>query len=96
MAAFKLSEEAEGDLERIYEYGVIYFGLDQADRYYDGLVEHFYKLAEIPYLWQAVDSIRSGYRRSVYGNDSVYYRINGGAVEIMRVLGSQDAKNSLE
>ncbi len=56
----------------------------------------FLKLAENPYLWQAVDSIRIGYRRSVYVSDSIYYRIDGNTVEIMRILGSQDAKKELE
>ncbi len=88
MATFKLNEEAEDDLERLYEHGILSFSLAQADRYYDGLIEHFYKLAENPYLWQTVDSIRVGYR---YVSDSIYYRIVGDTVEIMRILGSQDA-----
>ncbi len=96
MATFKLNEEAEDDLERLYEHGILSFGLAQADRYYDGLIEHFYKLAENPYLWQTVDSIRVGYRRSVYVSESIYYRIDGDNVEIMRILGSQDAKKELE
>jgi toxin ParE1/3/4 len=96
MATFKLNEEAEDDLERLYERGILSFGLTQADRYYDGLIEHFYKLTENPYLWQAVDSIRIGYHRSVYVSNSIYYRIDGDTVEIMRILGSQDAKKELE
>jgi len=93
MATFKLNEEAEEDLERLYEYGILSFGLTQADRYYDGLIEHFYKLSENPYLWQAVDSIRIGYRRSVYIIHSIYFRIDGDTIEIMRILGSQDITN---
>jgi len=93
MATFKLNEEAEEDLERLYEYGILSFGLAQADRYYDGLIEHFYKLSENPYLWQAVDSIRIGYRRSVYIIHSIYFRIDGDTIEIMRILGSQDITN---
>lgn len=96
MASFKLNKEAEDDLECLYEHGILSFGLSQADQYYDGLIEHFYKLTENPYLWQAVDSIRIGYRRSIYVSNSIYYRIDGDAVEIMRILGSQDAKKELE
>ncbi len=96
MVTFRLNEEAEKDLERLYEHGILSFGLSQADRYYDGLIEHFHKLSENPYLWQAIDSIRLGYRRSVYGSDSVYYRITGNTVEIMRILGSQNVKKELE
>ena len=37
-----------------------------------------------------VDEIREGYRRSVCGVDSIYYRVEGGIVEIMAILGQQD------
>ena len=89
MAVYKLNEEAEEDLERLYEHGVIFFGLDQADRYYDGLIERFCELSDNPRLWQAVDYIRTGYRRSVYASHSIYYRIDDDTVEIMRILGKQ-------
>jgi len=62
MVNYKLNEEADKDLDRLYEYGVLSFGLDQADRYYEGLIERFYELVDNPKLWQAVDYIRTGYR----------------------------------
>jgi len=52
------------DLERLYEYGLLSFGLDQADRHYDALIDRFSELAQTPHLWQSVDPIRSGYRRN--------------------------------
>ena len=40
----------------------------------------------------SVDHIRDGYRRSVCGVGSIYYRLNDKlVVKIMRVLGRQDA-----
>jgi len=47
-------------------------------------------LAERPLSYPAVDDIRVGYRRSVCGADSIYYRIEGEAVEIMAIIGQQD------
>lgn len=41
-------------------------------------------------MYQSVDDIRKGYRRSVCGVDSIYYRVVDGTVEIMRILGQQD------
>ena len=96
MAAYKLNEEADEDLDCLYEYGVLSFGLDRADVYYDGLIERFCELADNPHLWQAVDYIRIGYRRSVFASHSIYYRIDGDNVEIMRILGKQDPKKELE
>ena len=92
MASYRLSQTADEDLDRLYEYGVLTYGLEQADHYYDGSIQRFHELVETPRLWQAVDHIRAGYRRSVYGSHSIYYRIDGDAIEIMRILGHEDTK----
>ncbi len=44
MASYKLNEEAEDDVSRLYEYGILNFGLDKADRYYDGLIDHLRRI----------------------------------------------------
>ena len=90
MASYRLREKADEDLGRLYEYGVIHYGQDRADRYYDGLIERFEQLAENPRLYPAVDHIRPGYRRSVYGCHSIYYRIDQDEIVIVRILGQQD------
>jgi toxin ParE1/3/4 len=92
MASYRLSEKADEDLSQLYEYGVIHYGQDRADRYYDGLIERFEQLAENPRLYPAVDHIRPGYRRSVYGRHSIYYRIDQDEIVIVRILGQQDPK----
>ena len=92
---YRLSEEAKMDLARIYWRGVDEFGEQQAERYYDALIQRFDELAEMPNKYQAVDHIREGYRRSVCGVDSIFYRVNIDVVEIMRVLGRQDAVERL-
>lgn len=51
MASYRLSEKADEDLSRLYEYGITHFGQDRADRYYDGLIERFEQLAENPRLY---------------------------------------------
>lgn len=40
----------------------------------------------------AVDEIRTGYRRSVCGVDSIYYRVMDDVVDTMRVLDRQDVE----
>ncbi len=90
MATYRLNLEAEKDVRRLYRFGIETFGLERADRYFDGLFERFDQLAEKPRLYRAVDDIRPGYRRSVYGAHSIYYRVNGDVIEIMRVLGRED------
>ncbi len=90
MGNYKLRDEAEADLIRIHQWGVRHHGEEQADRYFAVFFDHFEQLAEQPLLYPVSD-IREGYRRSVCGKDSVFYRIDGETVEIMAVIGQQDA-----
>jgi toxin ParE1/3/4 len=90
MASYRLSDKADEDLSQLYEYGILHYGQERADRYYNGLIERLEELAENPRFGQAVDHIRPGYRRSVYGRHSIYYRIDPDAVVIVRILGRQD------
>ncbi|WP_227498660.1 type II toxin-antitoxin system RelE/ParE family toxin [Synechococcus sp. PCC 7336] len=57
--------------------------------------QRFSDLGENPLLYPAVDDIRAGYRRSVCGVHSIYYRIESGGVEIIRILGRQDLNQAL-
>jgi toxin ParE1/3/4 len=95
MGSYKLSKKARADLKRIWLYGVKKHGIQRADQYHQGILDRFVQIAEQPYLYQAVDYIRAGYRRSVYGTDSIYYRINGDIVEIMAILSHQDTEDWL-
>jgi len=90
MGNYKLSEDAKTDLIRIHQRGVREHGQTQADKYFAAFFDRFEQLADQPYLYQAVDDIREGYRRSVCGVDSIYYRMDGETVEIMAIIGQQD------
>ncbi len=85
MASFRLSPNARDDLERIWLYGHEQWGLEQADLYIQRLFTRFAEIAEHPRQHPAVDDLRNGYRRSVFGTDSIYYRIAGPDIEIMAI-----------
>lgn len=53
-------------------------------------LDQFELIAEQPFLFPSVDFIRQGYRRSVCGADSIYFRIENDTVEIMAIIGRQD------
>lgn len=95
MTRYKLSNEAKADLARIYWHGVKRFGIPQADQYLDALIRRFDEISETPLKYQAVEHIREGYRRSVCGVDTIYYRVENETTEIMRILGRQDVLESL-
>jgi len=95
MENYRLTPEAKADLRRIYRRGVREYGEQQAEKYYDAFYDRFDELATNPYLHQKVDEIRQGYRRCPCGVDIIYYRINGPDVEIMAIIGRQDAEDWL-
>ena len=74
MASYKLTENAQLDLIRIHQRGVLEFGEQRADKYYWALFDRFEQITKQPMAYPAGDDIRPGYRRSVCGVDSIYYR----------------------
>ena len=86
----RLAPAAERDLINIALYGMEQFGIEQSEQYRDKLKQRFLELAEAPLMYPAVDDLREGYRRSVCGVHSIYYRIYADYVEIVRVLGRQN------
>ena len=95
MANYKLSHEAKDDLIRIYHYGVENFGINQADKYFNALFKSFDTIAQRPFSYESINNIKAGYRRCVYGSDSIYFRIQNNTVEIMAIIGKQDLENLL-
>lgn len=95
MAGYELNRRADEDFESIYIYGVLTFGLEQAEAYAAGMQARFEQLAEQPFLYPAMDHVRSGYRLSVYGSHAIYYRIYDGGVLIVRILRGQEVGAAL-
>ena len=95
MANYKLSNEAKNDLIRIYQYGVKYFGMSQADKYFNNFFNYFEIISQRPFSFECVNHIKQGYRRCICGVDSIYYRINKNEVEIMAIIGKQDINTKL-
>lgn len=95
MASYRLTAAALQDLDQLYEYGVLNFGLEQADTYYDGLVARFQNIADAPLAHPTVNQVRQGYRRAAYSINSIYYRIEEHDVVIARILGRQDPNQAL-
>ncbi|MBS8272402.1 type II toxin-antitoxin system RelE/ParE family toxin [Thalassospira tepidiphila] len=90
MPSYRLSKRAEDDIKRIYRYGIETFGQKQADIYFDALFEKFDSIAQAPSIYQAIDAIRPGYRRCVFGSNTIYYRSDNNGTVIARILGRED------
>ncbi len=90
MPKYSLTRSAEVDLLSISIYGDEQFGPAQSDIYLKRLFERFSELALHPLHFPKVDQYGSGYRKSVCGSHSIYYRTGGDGVVIVRILGRQD------
>lgn len=95
MASYKLTEAALEDLDGLYEFGILQFGLVQADNYYDGVVAQFQRIVDSPLSYPLVNAIRPGYRRATHLSHSVYYRIDEGEIVIARILGRQNPSGAV-
>jgi len=96
MANYRLLKKAADDLEGLYEFGILTFGLEQADFYYDALLNRLQMIAGSPEHYPSVDYIRPGYRRCLFGVHSIYYRIDAEDVAIVRILGRQDSAKAFD
>ena len=89
--SYELSQEADRDLEDIFDYTLEAFGLDQAVSYVSGFDDVFVMLAGNPEAGRRRPEIRAGLRSFVRDHHVVFYRVMKGRIRIVRVLhGARD------
>jgi len=93
MQTYQLSNEADADLDQLYLYGILTFGLQQADIYYAGITQRLEGIAAEPLRHPVIEEIT--YRRTVYQSHSIYYEIESDTVLIVRILGQQNIESAL-
>lgn len=87
MASYKLSNLASDDIIRIYEYGILNFGLTQAQDYLLGLHECFQKLADNELPVRDASQFVANLKRSQYQRDVIFYLLQDDETLVIRVLG---------
>ncbi|WP_293300252.1 type II toxin-antitoxin system RelE/ParE family toxin [Pedobacter sp. UBA4863] len=95
---YKISNEAQNDLENIWLYTFETWSTEQADRYYNLIFDEIEFIAENPIFGKDYNHVRKGYYRSKVKSHFVFYKINQkeSLVEIIRVLHQQmDIENRL-
>ena len=88
MADYILSKKALSDLRSIWNYTVETWSEEQADIYYQNLVQSFELIAKRPdSAGHSYENVRSGYRGCHSGRHIIFYRIlKDGKVRIARIL----------
>lgn len=88
---YKLSQEADQDLEDIFDFTHSEFGFDQAVSYLQKFNVLFSELVQNPEIGKTRDEIKAGLRSFPQTSHIVFYRILKDHVRIVRVLhGSRD------
>lgn len=85
-AGWVIRPAAQVDLENIWRHGAATWGLDQADRYADGLFALFDLLADFPEMARERREFRPPVRIHSRGAHLVIYGTQGQGVEIIRIL----------
>jgi toxin ParE1/3/4 len=62
MADYRLTKRAERDIDQLYEYGLLNFGLEQAQSYLLGLHDRFQILTHSPMLGREANELVLGLR----------------------------------
>ena len=79
---------AEADLSAIWLQGAARWGVDQAERYADGLFAVFDLLAEFPEMARERREFTPPVRIHPSGSHLVIYQLEGQGIEIIRILHS--------
>lgn len=88
---YKISIEAEKDLENIWLYTLENWSIEQADYYFDLIMNEIEYISENPKSGKDYNEIRKGYFRSRVKSHFIFYRINFKEenIEIIRILHQQ-------
>ena len=86
MAEFRLSPRAQRDLDEVFEYTVVQWGMPQALSYTDLIQAACADLAENPQRALDCGGIRPGYRRRGVERHVIYFRTASYGIAIVRIL----------
>ncbi|TVR12454.1 MAG: type II toxin-antitoxin system RelE/ParE family toxin [Balneolaceae bacterium] len=91
LAFYRLSQEADCDLNSIFEYSEIEYGTDQAVNYLVEIEKLLDDLIHHPFSGKKRDEIKKGLFSFPKGEHIIFYRIMTDHIRVVRVLhGSRD------
>ncbi len=88
---YKISKEASNDLEKFWLYTFEVWSKEQADHYFDLLIDEIEYLSENPKSGKDYNEIRKGYFRSRVKSHFIFYKVNlkNEEIEIIKILHQQ-------
>ena len=89
MGVYKISEQGDEDIEKMYEYGIETFGLKQAQDYFFQVHDLFQDLADNSHIGRDVSEYKPYLKRFNFKAHSIFYISTDTGVLIVRVLGKR-------
>jgi toxin ParE1/3/4 len=87
MIKYSLTNEAVKGLEEIWFYTCKKWSVEQADRYYNLIIDEIEYIALNPLLGNPIDFIKQGYKSSKVKSHLVFYKmINDDQILVVRIL----------
>lgn len=86
MLELRLRPKAVEDLQSIWDYTVEFWDVAQAEKYLRAIQLAFEKLTESRFSGRRCDSIRTGYWKISVGKHVIFYRVEDGFLDVVRVL----------
>ena len=86
MAIAYLTPAARQDLSVIWDYTNERWGIEQAEKYTEHIIEMCAVLTEPVTGSLSADDIRSGYQKVLYGKHLIFFRIEKEVIEVVRIL----------
>ncbi len=85
---YRISQAASRDIENIWLYTVEKWSIEQADRYFNLIMDEIEYLAKNPKSGEDYSMVRKGYFRSRIKSHFIFYKINRKSkeIEIIRIL----------
>ncbi len=85
---YKISQAASRDIENIWIYTVEKWSIEQADRYFNLIMDEIEYLTKYPKAGEDYSKVRKGYFRSRIKSHFIFYKINrrNKEIEIIRIL----------
>ena len=86
MVGYSLTPAARADLESIWDYTATHWGEEQAEDYTRNIQAACEALSKGKMVSRSADDIRQGYRKVAVGSHVMFFRMQSGGVEIIRIL----------
>ena len=94
---YRVSEDAERDLDEIFVYWANRASLEAADRVVDSITERFWLLGEHPEAGKTAGDIATGVKCLPAGKYLIYYRKTRHGTDILHIFhGARDQQNAFK